>query len=98
MPHRLVLPFGNGRTRTYDFELESEGRGGWAWLVPLRMVDNPPFPGLPRVYVFDPNERWITHDMGEYRARGRTRNGRRYYSLVGQFDTPGYMPLEYVGE
>ena len=97
MPHRLVLTSDDGE-RTFDFEVEREERGGWAWLRLQRIEDNPPVPGVPAVVVYDP----AVHDGGSHymshlwRARGRTENGQRVYSLVSAFGSPGYMELERV--
>ena len=94
MPHRLIMRSDESE-RTYDFELEREERGGWAWLRLMRISDDPPYPGVPPVVTYDP----AVHDGGSHymsslwRARGRTQNGVRMYSLVGAFGSPGYIDL-----
>ena len=91
MPHRLTLTPANGQ-RIFDFEVEQETGGGWAWLRLHRIEDNPPVEGIPAVEIYDP----AVHDGGSHymsrlwRARGRTVNKKRYYSLVGAFELPSY--------
>lgn len=94
MPHRLILTSGGSR-RIFDFEVERVERGGWAWLRLMRIEDDPPIANVPAVVTYDP----AVHDGGSHymsdlwRARGRTQNGVRMYSLVGAFGSPGYIDL-----
>lgn len=94
MPHRLILTSNDGR-RIFDFEVEQEGRGGWAWLRLMRIEDDPPLTVVPAVQHYDPAiHNGGSHYMsGLWRARGRTQNGVRMYSLVGAFCDPGYIDL-----